>query len=62
MVFPFNFYSFLLAGIWFAAYISNETRDDIWWLQVASRILLLITVCFCCLDLSLFLLAGGITG
>uniref|UniRef100_A0A3N7FF97 Uncharacterized protein n=1 Tax=Populus trichocarpa TaxID=3694 RepID=A0A3N7FF97_POPTR len=37
--------SSLSIGIWFAAYISNETRDDIWWLQVASRILLLITVC-----------------
>lgn len=35
--------SSLSIGIWFAAYISNEIRDDIWWLQVASRILLLIT-------------------
>ena len=62
MVFPFNFYSFLLTGIWLAAYISNEIHDDIRWLQVASRMLLLITVCFCCLDLSLFLFTGGITG
>ncbi|KAJ6689122.1 hypothetical protein OIU85_005521 [Salix viminalis] len=34
--------SSLSIGIWLAAYISNEIHDDIRWLQVASRMLLLI--------------------
>lgn len=35
----------MLTGVWIAAYISNEIRDDILWLQAASRFLQLMTVC-----------------
>ncbi|KAG4170433.1 hypothetical protein ERO13_A12G146600v2 [Gossypium hirsutum] len=35
-----------LIGVWVFAYILNEIHDDISWLQVASRFMLLVTVCF----------------
>ena len=45
------------SGVWISAYILNEVHDNISWLQVASRVLLLITVYFI-IDLFFCLLMG----
>lgn len=41
---PLNFS--LYQGIWVAAYVMNEVREDISWLEIASRFLLLVMVQF----------------
>lgn len=35
-----------MSVVWFAAYVLNEIHDNISWLQIASRFLLLVLVCF----------------
>jgi len=35
-----------MAVVWVTAYILNEVYDNISWLEVASRFLLLVVVCF----------------
>lgn len=34
------------SGVWVVAYILNEVHENIAWIQVASRFLLLVMVCF----------------
>lgn len=45
LLFGINLCSFPLPGVWVTAYILNEIHEEISWLQIASRFLLLITVC-----------------